>query len=170
MIPAMATLSASPALVPDIRIDAAAWDAQPDSEAVVRRALAAAAAMLEDSAGEVAVLLTDDAAIRRLNRDFRGFDKPTNVLSFPAPDGPGPDGAPETLGDIAIAFETTAAEAQQEGKPFADHLGHLAIHGLLHLFGYDHETDAEAEEMEALEREILASLGVPDPYAEENQP
>jgi probable rRNA maturation factor len=74
-------------------------------------------------------------------------------------------GAPRLLGDIVIAHETTAREANAEGKPFADHLGHLAVHGFLHLLGYDHESDADAEVMERLEREILAQLGVPDPYA-----
>ena len=114
-------------------------------------------------------MLTDDEGIRTLNRNWRGIDKPTNVLSFPAlqPAGPrGPDDAPRMLGDIAIAYQTTRKEADAEHKPFEHHLSHLAIHGYLHLIGYDHENDADAEIMEGLETEILAQLGIPDPYAE----
>jgi probable rRNA maturation factor len=114
-------------------------------------------------------MLTDDAGIRTLNSNWRGIDKPTNVLSFPAlqPTGAGgPDDAPNMLGDIAIAFETTRKEADDEQKPFDHHLSHLAVHGFLHLIGYDHEKDDEAEAMEALETEILAQLGIPDPYAD----
>jgi probable rRNA maturation factor len=113
-------------------------------------------------------MLTDDAGIRTLNANWRGIDKPTNVLSFPAlqPTGPSlPGDPPRMLGDIAIAYETTRREADDEGKAFDHHLSHLAIHGFLHLIGYDHETDEEAGEMESLEREILARLGIPDPYA-----
>ena len=114
-------------------------------------------------------MLTDDAGIRTLNRNWRGIDKPTNVLSFPAlqPTGSGgPDDAPRMLGDIAIAYETMRREADDEQKPFDHHLSHLAIHGFLHLMGYDHETDDDAEAMESLEQEILAQLGIPDPYAD----
>ena len=114
-------------------------------------------------------MLTDDAGIRTLNSNWRGIDKPTNVLSFPAlqPTGAaGPDDAPRMLGDIAIAYETTRQEADDEQKPFDHHLSHLAVHGFLHLIGYDHENDDDAEAMEALEREILAQLGIPDPYAD----
>ena len=108
---------------------------------------------------------TDDSGIRTLNRDWRGIDKPTNVLSFPAAQTPAGRAQPRMLGDIAIAYEITRREAESEHKPFAHHLSHLAVHGFLHLIGYDHETDADAEKMESLERSILASLGVPDPYA-----
>ena len=108
------------------------------------------------------VLLTDDAAIKKLNRTWRRKNTPTNVLSFPAKLPPGD--APAFLGDIAIAYETTKREAAAEGKRFADHVTHLAIHGFLHLLGHDHETDAEAEAMEALEIAILKRLGVPNPY------
>jgi probable rRNA maturation factor len=114
-------------------------------------------------------MLTDDAGIRTLNNNWRGIDKPTNVLSFPAlpPTGPeGPDDPPRMLGDIAIAYETTRREADDEQKPFEHHLSHLAVHGYLHLLGYDHENDADAETMESLETEILAQLGIPDPYAD----
>jgi len=118
---------------------------------------------------ELAVMLTDDAGIRTLNSNWRGIDKPTNVLSFPAlqPTGPAsPDDAPRMLGDIAIAYETTRREADDEQKPFDHHLSHLAVHGFLHLIGYDHENDGDAETMETLETEILAQLGIPDPYAD----
>ena len=121
---------------------------------------------------ELAVMLTDDAGIRTLNSNWRGIDKPTNVLSFPAlqPTGAGgPDDAPRMLGDIAIAYETTRQEADDEQKPFDHHLSHLAIHGFLHLMGYDHETDDDAEAMEGLEQEILAQLGIPDPYADRDR-
>ena len=107
--------------------------------------------------------------IRTLNSNWRGIDKPTNVLSFPAlqPTGSAtPDDAPRMLGDIAIAYETTRKEADDEQKPFDHHLSHLAVHGFLHLIGYDHENDDDAEAMEGLEREILAQLGIPDPYAD----
>jgi probable rRNA maturation factor len=148
----------------DVVIECERWPA--DAEATVRGAIARAAeAVREDFAGRaLAVLLTDDAAVRRLNATWRGLDKPTNVLSFPAAPGD-PSGA---LGDIAIALETTVREAEAEHKPLAHHLAHLAVHGFLHLVGYDHEQDAQAEEMEALERKVLATLGVPDPYAMQN--
>jgi probable rRNA maturation factor len=107
----------------------------------------------------VTVLLTDDATIRELNGRFRDQDKATNVLSFPAP--PNPE---DHLGDVALAFGVCAREAQEQGKPLAHHLQHLVAHGVLHLLGYDHETDAQAEEMEGLERVLLAGLGIADPY------
>ena len=158
----------------DVLIVADCWHAEADAEDVVRRAIAAAASMVEaDTAdAELAVMLTDDAGIRTLNNNWRQIDKPTNVLSFPAlqPEGaPKPGDAPRMLGDIAIAFETTRREADDEGKPFDHHLGHLAVHGFLHLIGYDHETDAEADEMEDLERQILAQLGIPDPYVDQDR-
>jgi probable rRNA maturation factor len=108
----------------------------------------------------VAVLLTNDLAVHALNARFRDQDKPTNVLSFPASTNP-----ERFLGDIALAFETCAREAAEQGKPLAHHLQHLTAHGVLHLLGYDHGTDAEAQAMEGLERTILAGLGIPDPYA-----
>ena len=147
----------------DIEIASANWDAEPKAEACVREALAAAAVHVPGE-GDVSVLLADDAAVRVLNRDWRHIDKATNVLSFPAPKQPA--GEP-TLGDIAIAYETVAREAAEEGKPFLHHLAHLAVHGYLHLMGYDHQTDSEADAMEALEREILRALRIPDPYRAE---
>jgi probable rRNA maturation factor len=107
-------------------------------------------------------VLTDDKAIRALNRKWRKKNAPTNVLSFPAPDG-GASPHP-VLGDIVIAYETTAAESRADDKRFDHHLVHLVVHGFLHLLGYDHESDAEAEEMEQFERKILSRLDVPDPY------
>jgi probable rRNA maturation factor len=154
-------------LTADILVTAACWEAEPEAEALVQRAIEAAAqrAVASADAAEVAIVLTDDSGIRTLNRDWRGIDKPTNVLSFPAVQTASRREEPRMLGDIAIAYETTRREAESEDKPFAHHLSHLAVHGFLHLVGYDHETDADAETMESLEREILAGLGVPDPYA-----
>ncbi|HYW64846.1 MAG TPA: rRNA maturation RNase YbeY [Bradyrhizobium sp.] len=154
----------------EVLIVAACWSAEADAEAIVHRAIEAAASMVDADTGdaELAVMLTDDAGIRTLNRNWRRIDKPTNVLSFPAlqPTGaPSPDDAPRMLGDIAIAYETTRSEADDEQKPFDHHLSHLAVHGFLHLVGYDHESEAEAEIMENLERDILGTLGIPDPYA-----
>jgi probable rRNA maturation factor len=144
----------------DIVIDSPAWRGAPDAVAVIRRAIGAAAEMTDatEQPREIAVMLCDDAAMRELNGRWRGRPKPTNVLSFPA-------AGTATLGDIAIAYETTAREAEAENKPFGDHLAHLAVHGFLHLVGYDHESDAEAATMERLEVAILARLGVADPYA-----
>ena len=155
----------------EVLVVAECWQNEPDAEAVIQRAIAAAAGSVDADVGdaELAVMLTDDPGIRTLNSNWRGIDKPTNVLSFPALQGEGarkPGDAPRMLGDIAIAYETTRREADAEGKPFEHHLSHLAIHGFLHLIGYDHENDAGAEEMEALETEILEQLGIPDPYAD----
>jgi probable rRNA maturation factor len=145
----------------DIVVEAPIWAAQRGAKTVLRRAIAAAAAAVPAGDGELAVVLTDDAAIRTLNRTWRGKDAPTNVLSFAAQS---PRGAPRLLGDIVIAYETTAREAAEEQKPFRHHLAHLAVHGFLHLAGYDHEADEEAEAMETLEIAILARLKVPNPY------
>ncbi len=130
--------------------------------AIIASAIAAANQAAGPAQGAVTVVVDDDARIRALNRLWRGFDKPTNVLSFPSPDTqPGPA---RTLGDIAISFETAAREAAAEDKSLADHVAHLSVHGFLHLLGYDHESDDDAEEMEGLERVILAQIGVSDPY------
>lgn len=117
---------------------------------------------LEDA--EAAVALSSDERIRALNLAYRGKDKPTNVLSFPSGNVSVPAGSRRLLGDLILAAETVAREAAAEGKPPRHHLQHLVLHGLLHLLGYDHETEPEALEMEALEVELLAELGVPDPY------
>ena len=154
-------------LTADIVITADCWRAEPGAEDIVQRAIVAAAGATPGQAdlAEVAVMLTDDAGIRALNHDWRGIDKPTNVLSFPAVALPDGGSQPRALGDIAIAYETTRREATTENKPFGHHLSHLAVHGFLHLIGYDHETDVDAETMETLERQILARLGIPDPYS-----
>jgi probable rRNA maturation factor len=154
----------------DISIEAGRWDELPEAEALVERAcrtaLTAAAPNL--AGGAISLLLTDDAAVRILNRDWRGKDKPTNVLSFPGDDpldGPlNPDLPPPQIGDIALALETIRREALDQQKPVDHHLTHLVVHGTLHLLGYDHEEEEEATEMEALETAILAGFGIPDPY------
>ena len=166
-----APMALSTAPISEVLVVAECWQIEPDAETIIQRAIAAAAELVAADVGEteLAVMLTDDDGIRTLNRNWRGIDKPTNVLSFPAlqPTGPrGPGDAPRMLGDIAIAYETTRREAEEERKPFDHHLSHLAVHGFLHLVGYDHEKDQEAETMEELEREILSQLGIPDPYAE----
>ena len=151
----------------DIAVEAGGW---PDEDALRKLAAQAAGAVFAELAQaaspetELSLLFTDDAHIRVLNRDWRAKDKPTNVLSFPVmPVAPG-GAVPPMLGDIALGFETVAAEAALEGKPFDHHLVHLIVHGLLHLLGHDHEDDAQAEAMEALERAALARLAIPDPY------
>jgi probable rRNA maturation factor len=161
--------------VSEVLVVADGWQSEPDAEAVIHRAIAAAAELVDADLGEaeLAVMLTDDAGIRTLNSNWRGIDKPTNVLSFPAlpPTGRrGPGDAPRMLGDIAIAYETTRREADDEQKPFDHHLSHLAVHGFLHLIGYDHEEDDDADRMETLEQQILAQLGIPDPYADRDSP
>ena len=154
----------------EIVVESPLWKTKRGAKIILQRAVAAAAAACR-ATGELCIVLTDDAAIRALNRIWRGLDEPTNVLSFPArknlpppPAGEGRGGG--VLGDIVIAYETTTREALAESKPFPHHLSHLAVHGFLHLLGYDHETDDAAEAMERLERAILARLDVPDPYAE----
>jgi len=142
------------------------WHTLGNVERAVRSAFYATGARITGiSRAEVAVVLTSDADIQALNAQFRGKDAPTNVLSFPAVStfchAPGEE---MPLGDIIIAYETVLRESSQEGKAALHHLTHLTVHGLLHLAGFDHETDAEAERMEALEREILASLDISDPY------
>ncbi len=153
----------------EVEVEDPAWaDTLPDVQAIVERAGAAALDSLMSEDGEidaepvVAVLLADDESVADLNQRFRGKAGPTNVLSFPAP--PNPEGQ---IGDIALAYGVCAREAADQGKTLEHHLSHLTVHGVLHLLGYDHESDGEAEAMEALERSILETLGVPDPYASE---
>jgi probable rRNA maturation factor len=150
----------------DLAVEAEGWSALTDPEALARGAVEAALRTASDAPREpveLSVLLTDDEAVRELNRAWRGKDRPTNVLSFPAPEGPDIPG-PRHLGDLALAFETLEREAREEGKALADHAAHLIVHGTLHLLGYDHETAGEAEIMEALEVKALATLGIADPY------
>jgi probable rRNA maturation factor len=143
------------------------WKAERGLRLLLRRAVREAAAAAATNSGELAIVLTDDSAIRVLNRDWRGHDRPTNVLSFPAHAAAttrAPAGADRLLGDIVIAYETMAREARAQHRPFAHHLAHLAVHGFLHLVGHDHAADAEAQAMEALEVAVLARLKVPNPY------
>jgi probable rRNA maturation factor len=143
----------------DIEVDVEVDDWLTVPQVVSRARSAALAALHGREDGSVAILLADDEAVGELNREWRGKDGPTNVLSFPA----APSAAPH-LGDIALAYETCAREAAEQGKALEHHLTHLVAHGVLHLLGWDHQTDAEADRMEAFERDILARLGVPDPY------
>jgi len=155
-------------LTTDIACEAEGWaEALPDAVALLRRAAEAAwAGAGGRGAAELSILLADDARVRQLNRDYRGKDKPTNVLSFPAGDE-GAAGRPRMLGDVALALETIRREAQAQSKSLGDHASHLTVHGVLHLLGYDHETETQANAMEALETEILRGLGIADPYAAE---
>lgn len=148
----------------DFVVQSPLWQEQPESEDTLRRAVTAAGMAVSVGAGELAVVLTDDSSIRLLNRDWRGIDAPTNVLSFPAKPSHVHGAPPPHLGDIVIAFETTAREAATEGKPFLHHLAHLGVHGFLHLAGHDHQGESDADAMETIERQVLARLGVPDPY------
>jgi probable rRNA maturation factor len=149
---------------------ASSWRrAVPGVAARVHDAAAAALAGAEPARGVVTVRLSGDRAVRRLNRAFRGKDKPTNVLSFPAGDAPAPRGAPVLLGDVVIAYRTVAREAAAQGKQVGDHLVHLVVHGILHLLGYDHERSAAARRMETLETRILASFGIANPYVVERR-
>src|SRR3984885_5397034 len=174
----------------DISVPSPLWRRLPRARPIARETIAAAAENRGLSeGGDVSLCLADDAALRALNLSWRGFDKPTNVLSFPSTTAARVDAVDDrvgraqrarlqpavahgsapvvSLGDLALAYQTLAREAEDFGVPLADHYRHLLVHGFLHLIGYDHETDAEAERMEALETKILARLGVADPYARE---
>lgn len=159
----------------DVLVNSERWNDGGAAKAVLRRALGQAANALSTKSAEIAIVLTDNAAMRRLNRNWRGVDASTNVLSFPTKN-PGNrrqlNRASDRrvkqlgrhLGDIVLAYETVRREARCEGKQFDHHLAHLAVHGFLHLLGYDHANDAQARRMEATERAILRELAVPDPY------
>lgn len=162
-----------PELDIQVSVEDAGWPDETVLEAAALRILGAAASFLAESGEqpfpehpvEVSLLFTGDEDIREINAEWRSQDKPTNVLSFPAaPIAPGDMPGP-MLGDIVIARETVEREAAALEKTFDEHLTHLLVHGFLHLFGYDHMTTEEAEEMEGLETRILASLGLSDPYA-----
>ncbi|MCT7374328.1 rRNA maturation RNase YbeY [Chelativorans salis] len=158
--------SPPPDIAIDIAVEADGWPAEEALQRLAKEAVVAAAAATGAGSGQtLGILFTDDENIRTLNARFRGKDKPTNVLSFPAPPGMAPPSTPPHMGDIALARETIVREANAEGKAFDHHLTHLVIHGFLHLAGYDHETGQEAEEMESLERRILKGLAIGDPYA-----
>jgi len=148
----------------DVEIEDEAWSsALPDVEALVERAAQAALDTFPqaEQGGAVAILLTDDAAVADLNTRFRDKPTSTNVLSFPAADSAYPH-----LGDVALAYGVCAGEAEAQRKSLADHLTHLVVHGVLHLLGYDHESEADAEVMEQMECEILRRFGVADPYTQ----
>jgi probable rRNA maturation factor len=145
----------------DIIVESNRWRDPGRTKAVLRRAVREAAAALSTPGAELAIILTDDSAIRLLNREWRGIDKATNVLSFPTEDT---SGKPPLIGDIVLAHETIGREARDDSKPFAHHLAHLAVHGFLHLLGYDHQRNKDAAIMERLERRILRRLAIPDPY------
>jgi probable rRNA maturation factor len=151
----------------DVLVESALWKEPGRVKTILRRAVREATAMLPTRGGELAIVLTDDSAIRLLNRQWRGVNKATNVLSFPTQDS---CGQPPLIGDIVLAHETIAREARDEGKPFAHHLAHLTVHGFLHLLGYDHQRDSDAETMEAVERKILRRLAIPDPYRPRARP
>jgi probable rRNA maturation factor len=151
----------------DIVPEGGDWSAfEPVEQHVVSAAdaLAAHAALAHHRLADACVALSTDDNVRSLNATYRGLDKPTNVLSFPA--GSGPRDGIIPLGDIVLAVETLEREAAEQGLAPAQHLQHLVVHGLLHLLGYDHETDEEAAQMEAVEIEVLSSLGIPNPYTE----
>jgi probable rRNA maturation factor len=144
-------------------------------DALAARAAQAAAEVAPELAAprlSVSVLFTNDEEVHELNREWRGKDRPTNVLSFPMLERAdllalGPDGPPVLLGDVALAYDTCAREAREKGVPLDHHAAHLIVHGLLHLAGHDHvASEEEAEAMEALERSALAKLGIADPYGD----
>jgi probable rRNA maturation factor len=149
----------------EVVVRSARWRKQSKAQTIVKTAILAAAKAVSTPSAELAIVLDDDSAIRALNRQWRGQNAPTNVLSFPAAAPGNRRSASPYIGDIVIAFQTTAREAVADGKPFGHHLAHLAIHGFLHLLGYDHDDDRDAATMERLERRILQRLAIPDPYA-----
>src|SRR5262245_31644137 len=148
----------------DIQAQSRLWDAQPLAAQTVREAIDAAATVLSTDRGEVSIVLANDSVIRELNRDWRGIDKPTNVLSLPA-SAQTAGGDARLLGDIVIAYETLERECDDENRIFLHHLAHITVHGFLHLIGFDHQTDVQAEEMEGLESKIMMRLNLPDPYS-----
>jgi probable rRNA maturation factor len=159
-----------------VSVEAGGWAADSEGPVGVAAAAALESALVTTAAAiELGITLSDDATVRELNREHRGQDKPTNVLSFPLCDADGgfePEapGAPLLLGDVILAYETVAAEAAAQGKRLADHTAHLVVHGVLHLLGHDHATDADADAMEQRETAILAGLGIADPYTESPSP
>lgn len=138
----------------DITIEDPRWT--DISEELIKETLLLTSQQFEEENLELSLVLTNDTAIQKLNHDYREKDKPTNVLSFP--------NDPPLLGDIVMAYETIEHEAIEQGKEQEHHIRHMLVHGLLHLYGYDHITDEDADEMESLEAEILAKMGIKNPY------
>ena len=160
--------SSRPEIAIDLLVEAGAWPPKRKLQQLVAKAVGSALADIEvapGTASELSVVFSDDAHVTKLNAEWRGKDMPTNVLSFPAFPVAIAGEIPPMLGDIVLAAETVDREARLEGKPLEHHISHLVIHGLLHLLGYDHLNDREAEAMEGLERRALARLAIPDPYA-----
>ena len=149
---------------PDISIEADGWSSLPGLEALAQRAVKAALAELDLAGSLVALNFADDETVAAVNSQWRGKPKPTNVLSFPAPEGMEEPEGPEFLGDVILACGVTRAEAEEQGKPWANHVAHLIIHGVMHLSGHDHETEPDAAAMEAAEIRALARLGISNPY------
>jgi probable rRNA maturation factor len=152
----------------DLLVEAGDWPKKQALRGLVERAVSAAveeAGVASATLSEVSIVFSDDARVRSLNAGWRDKDKATNVLSFPAFAVKPGEKLPPMLGDIVLAAETVAREAELEGKPLEHHISHLVIHGLLHLLGHDHDDDNEAERMESMERAALARLAIPDPYA-----
>ena len=148
----------------DVQIASEA-DGIPSPDQIRRWVAYAAAAEASAPAAEISVRVVDESEMQALNRDYRDQDRPTNVLSFPAGAVEGlPEDATRTLGDIVVCATIVEREAAEQSKALADHWGHMLVHGVLHLLGYDHMTGVEAEAMEGLERTILAGLGIADPY------
>lgn len=149
----------------DVRVDCDGW-AGIEPRALSELCFLAVQKRFPVMKGAVSVLFTDNAAIAALNASFRGKDGPTNVLSFPGGDAPQQE--QRFLGDIALALEISRSEAEDRGVTLRDHAAHLLVHGMMHLIGYDHDEEAAAAVMEEQESAVLATLGVPDPYAVAN--
>jgi probable rRNA maturation factor len=163
------SMAPSPAVSVDIVMESTLWEAVRGVEALIVQAVEAAlrvGGMDHREDAELSVVLTDDSGIQALNKVWRGKDQPTNVLSFPAVP---PERMAESpaLGDLVLAYETIEREATELGIGIESHITHLVVHGTLHLFGYDHMSDTDAERMEMLEVAVLATLGIADPYAGE---
>jgi len=157
----------SATLAVDVTVECPDWATLlPGAAAVAEETAIAAwrAAGADAADAELGILLTDDATVQRLNREHRGQDKPTNVLSFPMGDTISTAGMPRMLGDVVIAGGVVSREAAAQGKTVAAHVRHLVAHGVLHLIGYDHVSDRDADLMESLEAEILSGFALPDPY------
>lgn len=151
----------------EVIINDSRWETVPDLSDIIKKSIHGVNNCFDDAdfcPSSVTLTLTNDAEIQRLNKDFREKDKPTNVLSFP--DGDIDEHGRIHIGDIAMSYETMEAEAKSEQIPLEHHITHLTIHGLLHLYGYDHIEEEEAEEMESLEIEILEDMGIKNPYTE----